>query len=118
MKKIFLVLFLAVLMQTLRAQNHVIDSLRQQLSNAKNDTSKVLALSSIADYYGFIQFDSSIFYARQVIMLSDKLKFKYGKYLGFRSMFFALNCMGDYPKALEVVLNMLQLAEEIKNERT
>ena len=38
------------------AQQRILDSLRMQLINAKNeDTSKVLALSDLADYFGFVQ---------------------------------------------------------------
>lgn len=53
------------------AQQSYLDSLKQQLSLAKNqDTTRVLALFSLADYYGFIQFDSCLFYAAQTSELS------------------------------------------------
>jgi two-component system NtrC family sensor kinase len=87
-----------------------------QLKNAKNeDTFRVRALSTIADYYGFLQFDSSLLYASQVLHLSEKIKFSFGKYLGYRSMFFAFNCQGNYPRALEAVLNIQKIANDLKN---
>ena len=97
-------------------QNHYLDSLEIQLRNARNeDTARVRALSSVADYYGFLQFDSSLLYATQVLHLSEKIKYFSGRYLGYRSMFFAFNCQGNYPKALEAALNIKKIAEEYKS---
>jgi hypothetical protein len=48
------------------AQNPYLDSLRLKLNQAKNeDTSRVLALSAMADYYGFIQFKAPFFMPRK-----------------------------------------------------
>jgi two-component system NtrC family sensor kinase len=81
------------------------------------DTSRVKALSSIAEYYGFVQADSGLFYAAQVLGLSENLNYTFGKYLGYRSMFFAFNCLGNYPRALEVALNIKKLVEDSKDAR-
>jgi len=99
-------------------QNRYLDSLEDQLKKTvAEDTFRVKALSSIADYYGFLQFDSSLLYATQVLRLSEKIKFSFGKYLGYRSMFFAFNCQGNYPKALEASLNIKKLVEDSKDAR-
>jgi len=99
------------------AQQHYVDSLHNQVNNAKEDTTKVLAMFGLAEYYGFNQFDSSFFYARRTIELSEKLKYTYGSCLGLRGLFYAYNCQGNYPKALEVTLQNLKIAEKIKRER-
>ncbi len=118
MKKIIFLFVLNYFVLQVSAQNKFInvDSLKRQLSLHKNDTAEVSALSSLADYYGFIQFDSSLYYARQTIDLSNKINDQYGKYLGLRSLFFALNCQGNYPKALETTLDMLRVATQIQND--
>src|SRR6476659_675129 len=86
---------------TFASAQKYLDSLQQQLHKAKDDTTEVLALGALADYWGFIQFDSSINYARQTLDLSQKINYPYGKYLSNYSLFHAWNCKGDYPKALE-----------------
>ena len=107
----FLILSFAVAQQT------NLSRLQQKLSIAKNeDTIRVFALDSLAVYYGFIQFDSCLFYAAQTTELSQKLNYTYGRFLGYRSTFFALNCQGNYPKALEVAINMQKIAEKLKKD--
>ncbi len=87
-------------------QNHYLDSLRKILnSETKEDTFRVLALSYMADYYGFVQFDSSLFYANKEAELSDKLNFVHGKLLSYKSKFFAFNVTGNFPMALRAALN-------------
>jgi two-component system, NtrC family, sensor kinase len=116
MKFIFFFLLSVSLCMTAPAQNHYLDSLELQLENSKSeDTFRVRALSTIADYYGFLQFDSSLLYATQVLRLSEKIKFSFGKYLGYRSMFFAFNCQGNYPKALEASLNIQKIGKDLKD---
>ena len=103
---ISLVLSISVWMIT-DAQKPYLANLEKQLSiSQKEDTFRVLALSAIADYYGFVQFDSALVYALQVSQLSDKLNYTPGKTRAYRSMFFAYNCQGNYPKALEAALNI------------
>ena len=102
---------------TFASPQKYVDSLQQELSKAKNDIEKILTLGSLADYWGFIQFDSSIFYARQTLELSQKVNYPYGKYLSYYSLFHAMNCKGDYPKALEVAQNILPIAEQLKYKK-
>ncbi|HEX4375282.1 MAG TPA: ATP-binding protein [Puia sp.] len=118
MKKISF-LFLALFnLSVVTAQQSYLDSLKQQLNLAKNqDTSRVLALFSLADYYGFIQFDSCLFYAAQTSELSQKLNYPFGKFLGYWSTFHGLNSQGNYAKALEAAINMEKIADEVKKER-
>jgi hypothetical protein len=100
------------------AQQNYLDSLQDNLSHSKKeDTFRVLALSSLADYYGFIQFDSCLFYAAQTLRLSQKLNYAYGKFLGYLSTFHGLNSQGNYPMALEAALNMKRTGEELRNDR-
>ncbi|MGH2648917.1 MAG: hypothetical protein ACRDE8_15170, partial [Ginsengibacter sp.] len=115
MKSIYLFLLLLGTLHFSFAQQHYLDSLRKQLKEAtKEDTFRVQALSSMADYYGFVQFDSCLFYATQAADLSEKLNYEHGKFLGYKSKFFAFNCNGNYPKALEQALNYDKAYEQLK----
>ena len=116
MKLILPFLILLVTACSTKAQSSYLDSLHVKLSVSKEDTNKVYVLSSIADYYGFNKFDSSIYYAHQILDLSKFLKFDFGTYLGLRSLFFAYNCQGNYPKALEVTLKGQAISEKIKKK--
>lgn len=94
------------------------DSLHFLLNQAKKeDTSRVLALCSLADYYGFIQSDSCFYYASQSARLSRKLKYTYGEYLTYLATFHGFNTQGNYPMALQAALDYLKASEEVKNAR-
>src|SRR5277367_5640093 len=117
MKKFCFLLFVLFNLSVTTAQQSHLDSLKQQLNLAKDqDTSRVLALFYLADYYGFIQFDSCLFYAAQTTELSQKLNYPFGKFLGYWSTFHGLNSQGNYGKAFETVINMENAADEIKKE--
>ena len=118
MKSFFSLFLFSCIFTFASAQNPYLDSLRLKLNQAKNeDTSRVLALSSIADYYGFVQFDSCLFYAAQTSNLSQKLNYPYGRYLSYRSTFLAFNCQGNYPRALEAALDIQKISEQLKNDK-
>ncbi|HSZ85217.1 MAG TPA: ATP-binding protein [Puia sp.] len=118
MKKFSFLLVTLFTLYVATAQQSYLDSLKQRLTLSKNqDTSRVLALFSLADYYGFIQFDSCLFYAAKTSELSQKLNYPFGKFLGYWSTFHGLNSQGNYAKALEAAINMEKIADEIKKER-
>jgi two-component system, NtrC family, sensor kinase len=118
MKKIFFLLLVFFNLSVVTAQQSYLDSLKHQLNLAtQQDTSRVLALFSLADYYGFIQFDSCLFYAAQTSELSQKINYPFGKFLGYWSTFHGLNSQGNYAKALEAAINMEKIADEVKKER-
>jgi two-component system, NtrC family, sensor kinase len=118
MKKFSFLLLAFFNLSVVTAQRSYLDSLKQQLDLAKDqDTSRVLALFSLADYYGFIQFDSCLFYAAQTSELSQKLNYPYGKFLGYWSTFHGLNSQGNYAKSLEAAINMEKISDEVKKER-
>ena len=99
------------------AQQQILDSLRIKLVNTKTeDTSRVLALSDLADYFGFVQADSCLSYAMQAFELSKKLKYLFGEFRAYRSKFFAFNCYGNYPMALDAALNIQKVSDQFPPE--
>ncbi len=118
MKSFFLLLSLLMMRSAGYTQQGYLDSLHDQLNQAKKeDTTRVIALCSLADYYGFIQSDSCFFYASQSAKLSQKLNFIYGEYLTYLATFHGFNTQGNYPMALQAALDYLKTSEELKNER-
>lgn len=118
MKSFFLLFVFLSTASVAVAQRTYADDLHFQLNHAKtDDTTRVLALCSLADYYGFIQSDSCFYYASLSARLSGKLKYSYGEYLTYLSTFHGFNTQGNYPKALQAALNYLKTAEDLKNAR-
>jgi two-component system, NtrC family, sensor kinase len=118
MKSFFLLMSFLLVVDVGAAQQTYADSLHRLLNQAKQeDTNRVIALCSLADYYGFIQSDSCFYYASQSASLAKKLNYTYGEYLTYLSTFHGFNTQGNYPKALQAALNYLKTAEDLKNER-
>jgi two-component system, NtrC family, sensor kinase len=118
MRSTILATILLLSLGSLCAQRTYLDSLRTNLSLTQSeDTSRVLALYALADYYGFIQFDSCLLYAAKTSALSEKLNYPFGRFLGYWSTFHGLNSRGDYAKALEAAQNLKNAAEAVKAER-
>ncbi|HEY4874187.1 MAG TPA: ATP-binding protein [Puia sp.] len=117
MNKLWSLIFLLVLFASQVYAQPYYDSLHQQLKNEKDDTSKVLTLCDLAHYHGYTQSDSSQFYVNKAIQLSEKINYPYGKLHAGVAEFFAANFKSNYTKALEIALNNLKFASELKDDR-
>jgi two-component system, NtrC family, sensor kinase len=118
MKKLILLIVLFLVTNPIFAQITYFDSLKENLIlTQKEDTNQVIALFYVADYYGFIQFDSCLYYAAKTTALSKKLRYEYGNFLGQIATFHAYNSKGNYPMALKVALQCLSTAEGLKSKR-
>lgn len=114
MKSLFSIFLILVISSSAKAQKSFLDTLQNQLKQSDKETnSRVLALGELADYYGFIQFDSCLFYAAQTLALAKKLHFLYGMNLGYMSTFHGLNCQGNYAEALQAVINLQHIDEQL-----
>jgi len=107
-----LVLFTSLSLST-NAQQYL-ENLQGKLQEAKDDTSRILAMAKLAEYYGFIRVDSTMFYAGRALDLAEKKNYLYGKCVVQRSIFWAFNSQGNYPKALELAFSNLKFAEQLK----
>jgi signal transduction histidine kinase len=117
MKRILLLLCLALLTSApTHAQRQLITELLPQLQTAKEDTSKVWVLNRLALEYAFIFTDSSLLFANQAIILSEKLNCMIGKIDALLILGLVTNKF-DLKKALLYDEQALKLAEEIKDEK-
>jgi two-component system, NtrC family, sensor kinase len=108
--------FLFIAPLAVGAQQYL-EGLQKQLQEAESDSAKVLALAKLAEYYGFIRADSNMYYAQQGLDLADKQNDLYGKCAVQRSIFWAYNSQGNYPKALEIAFSNLKIAEQLRYHR-
>ncbi len=117
MKQFFTILFFFSALVQAYPQNSDLESLKRNVQNTKNDTLRILLLDSLAIFYTEINPDSSFYYADQERLLCQRLNFGINEALALRGMGYALVNMGNYPRALQVLLSGLQLAEDQKNEK-
>ena len=110
----FLVLFISI---GVIAQDPKIDSLKIALPYVKADTTKILMFDTIAWYYAFWDVDSSILYAGKAIVLAQSISYLYGQFWAYQRMSVTYIVFGDYPKALELQISSLRIAEQLPNRR-
>jgi len=91
--------------------------LQHSLEVGSNDTTRVQTLNALAEYYVFSRQDSAIYYTTKGIEISEKINYPYGIFLGYARLSFILNTLSNYPKALEIALKALKLAEQLKSKR-
>jgi two-component system NtrC family sensor kinase len=93
----------------------VIDSLKQALPTAPNDTNKVETYFEVTYFYQWSNPDSALLYALPGLALARKLNFENGEYDLLHSASQALSTKGNYSKALEFQFRSMELANRLKN---
>lgn len=98
------------------AQNKATDSLLRLLATTNEDTSRAMLLNSISRTYIFSKPDTALLLAQQGLSLSRRINFRRGEHAGLRMVgnFFART--GNYPRALEIHLQALKIAEQAKDD--
>jgi tetratricopeptide (TPR) repeat protein len=93
------------------SQQASIDSLKKELRNAKEDSSKANILYELSNSYRGFDYDSSLHYAMLSLQQSKK-KFPKGEMKAYAAAGVALRYSGNYTTAIEFFLKGLQLAEK------
>jgi len=91
------------------------DSLRHELTIAKEDTNKVNTLCEMSAKYAWAYADTAIMYAQQALELAGKLKYEEGIIIAQNKMSAALITLGDYPAALDYAFKALDLSQKLHN---
>jgi signal transduction histidine kinase len=97
------------------AQVRIIDSLKQELSEAKDDTAKVLLLSQLSFKYTWAYADTAVFYAEKSLKLAQALNFARGVALAQQNLCRALTTLGNYLPALHFGFGALSFYEKEKD---
>jgi len=110
------ILFLSIFIE-IHAQDKELDVLKHKLAVTQNDTLKMLLLDSIAFDYSEINPDSSYYYSEKGKVICQKLGYKLNEAFALNGKGYALLNMGNYPMALQTLLNALGIASDSKNEK-
>ncbi len=88
--------------------------LKNQLSAAKNDSSRISLMTEIGNVYRSTNQDSALFYAEQAISLAKQNKFTFMEIWATAVKGAVFHDLGNLPKALEIEFQALKLAEDSK----
>jgi two-component system, NtrC family, sensor kinase len=110
-------LLLLILVTHVNAQQPDINSLRQKIEMAQNDTVKIVLLRPIIEAYAETKPDSSVYFAEQLLIPARKLNFKLSEVYALAQIGYAYMNMGNYPGSLQTLLSALVIAEDRKSER-
>jgi len=101
-----------------QAQNKkAIDSLMRVYTTAMHDTSRIMALTSIAYEYRNSNPDTCIAIAQKALEMSEKINFKKGIGKAWHNIGVGNFVKGKYPLALEYYQKSLKIREEIGDTR-
>src|ERR1044071_1310227 len=113
----FIFIFLCGLSFYFRAQNPgEVDSLKRLVEKTGEDTNRVKIFLDISGEYYFAKPDSCLVFAEQALTLSRKIHFTNGQVIALNSAGEALRFLGDYPGALRMQFEALEINKENKNE--
>jgi tetratricopeptide (TPR) repeat protein len=99
------------------SQRRVIDSLKQLLNSAKQDSSRSLLLEQLSNQYNTLNVDTAVLLAEQGLELARKIKFVTGEERCLSSVAYAIAAAGNDAKGLQLSIEALRLAESINDQR-
>jgi two-component system NtrC family sensor kinase len=111
-----LLIFTHVFFSTLQGQNRQADSLKQVLEKTPQDTNRVNLLNAVASAYFFSKPDTSLVFAEEAIKLAKTLHYKKGEAIAMNNAGESLRFLGDYPRALKMQFDALEIHREMKNQ--
>ncbi|PWU22613.1 two-component sensor histidine kinase [Candidatus Cerribacteria bacterium 'Amazon FNV 2010 28 9'] len=113
----YALLFVSLLIANALCGQRYIDSLRNELAFAKEDSDKVNSLVRMADYFSQTNADSTACYSNKAIILAKRIRYPRGILMARISVFFSFLTRADYPKALKIAQDNLILAEALPYNR-
>ena len=112
MKNIFLVVNFVLLACFSNAQTALIDTLKKQLAQAKDDNARFGFLHHLGVMYTFVNPDSAMILAQQTIALAKKINTDTVLSQAWTGYALVLEQTGNYPQAIYFGLEGLKLAEK------
>lgn len=105
MKKIATLTLLLFAIFTAAAQKRTIDSLKNAITTAKDDTSRVLAMKPLVQIYLYSKPDSALALANDMLRISKTAQYRKGEAGGLNALGVVYSVTGNYPKALTYFLS-------------
>jgi hypothetical protein len=84
-----------------------IDSLKHELTIAKEDTNKVEILATLCNLYSVYHADTAITYGQHALQLSEKLNYEKGILFSEGILSISLQNAGNYPLGLDYAFKTL-----------
>ena len=109
------ILFITGLTTTLNGQTPRTDSLKRLLTTARADSNRVNLLLKISDDYFFSKPDSCLLYSEEAIGLAKDLHLNSLEVIALHNAGEALRFLGDYPRALKMQMEALELNRKMKD---
>jgi signal transduction histidine kinase len=110
-------IFFILLAAGIAAQQTNLDSLKNEWSQSKNDTTSLLLLAKITDAYSEINFDSVYIYAEKMLAISKKLGLRLEEATALNQLGYALQNKGNFPRSLQMLLLTKAVAEDPASEK-
>jgi tetratricopeptide (TPR) repeat protein len=98
------------------AQDLNLDSLRQLLARSREDTNRMFLLENLGAQYLMANLDSAYYYGSRALTLSRRFQNQRGKSLCQGLIASIMKQTGNYPEALRLNLQALQIAEQTRDE--
>ena len=115
---IFILFILSINVAKAQQSNQFyIDSLKHQLTIAREDSNKVDILAALGNYYGQSSADTGVAYAQQALDLATKINYQFGILQSEGVLSIALTISGNYPLGLDYAFKTLSLAKKSYPER-
>jgi tetratricopeptide (TPR) repeat protein len=108
----FLVFALLLMTFTLYAQREKADSVANLLLTEKKDSNRVRLLWQMAGFAGIYNPDTAILLSKQSLNLANDIRYLEGQSKAMGALANAFIKIGNYPRALELYLEKLQLEEK------
>ncbi len=108
----------SILSDTTLSGTKKLDSLKQALKNAANDTIRMDAYFNLALYYLETNRDNAVYYEDKSIALAKELGIKLNEAAALSDKGYALIGLGKYPASLESLSEALKIAENPASEKS
>src|SRR6266496_4550492 len=118
MKKIITAIFLLIAIhgigyaQDVNGESDWHEDILHRLDTARQDTSRVLLIIELANYFKFYLPDSALFYGYKALALARQIKFPEGEVKALEYIVLTLTTLGNDSKALQMDLQGLKIAEK------
>jgi two-component system, NtrC family, sensor kinase len=112
-KTIVLFVFFSMIWNPGFAQDEsFVDSLKQKLATASQDTTRVKLMNELSNHYKFDRPDSTLFYGYKAVTLARQINFPSGEALAMAFICVAQRTLGNDAKALELILKSIKFDEK------
>ena len=118
MKRIIFLFVISIIAMKVAGQDQrLIDSLKNNLSNSKDDTNKVRSSMYIADAYVWSQPDTALYYATQSLTLAQKLNDTGGQIFNLGTLGYIYSMRRNDSLAISAMFRSIHLSENSSSRR-